>query len=118
MTIEEIKTYDEVDAYCEEVGYENLTDEDIDALCKKIWEIEKALEEADASKFPKGRIALSGLHVNGAVNRVNHLRNCTEERRFANSKKAMEEADREAPGVIRHEDGMTPHEEFMERVLH
>ena len=46
MTIDEIKTYEEIDKYTEEIGYENLTDQDIKALCAKVCEIsDKRIED-------------------------------------------------------------------------
>ncbi len=39
MTIDELKTTEEVRNYCEKVGYENLTDDDVKNLCLKLYNI-------------------------------------------------------------------------------
>lgn len=103
VSLRDIKTYEDLDRYCEDVGYENLTDEDIENLRKKVWEIyeikEKEIEAGDEASPVK--FMLIQLAKSGAVSRCDHLDNCTEERRRRNNFRKIEEADRRAPGIIR-----------------
>ena len=119
MTIEDIKTYDELDDYCEAVGYENLTDEDINALCAKVREIKKAkIERAMEHVKCKGRPGLVMIYNSEATNRVIFLKNCTEERRHKNNMRDFELENKYAPGILRDDEDLTPREKAMERLLH
>lgn len=120
MAIEDIETYDELDEYCKEKGYENLTDEDIKNLKNKVWEINRAKEERIQEKEmnPHARIALIMIERSAAASRCHFLDNCTEERKRRNIIRRLEEADRRAGGIIPDDFGLTDEEIDMDRRLH
>ena len=45
MKIEDIKNYEQLREYCEEKGYDNLTQDEINQLCNMSFDIEKDIEE-------------------------------------------------------------------------
>ena len=110
MTIEEIKKYEDIDKYTEEVGYENLTDEDIRKLCVKICEIsEERIERIKQSNLDEMNMIALVFFEEGIANcKCYSLCNCTSERRIKNMErieKAMEEVDRkEAMAYIKIKD--------------
>lgn len=110
MTIEEIKKYEDIDKYTEEVGYENLTDEDIRKLCVKVCEIsDERIERIQKRNLdPMEELALLMFEEGIANSKCYSLCNCTSERRIKNMErieKAMEEVDRkEAMAYIKIKD--------------
>ena len=85
MKIEELKSYEEVHKYAETVGYKNLTDEDIERLCKKVLDICKhIIEEHKKKNFdPKFSCGIKLMEYSFANNICYHLRHCTPERERA-----------------------------------
>ena len=120
MTIEDIKTYDELDDYCKDVGYENLTDEDIDALCAKVREIRDAnIEDIKARNTVPGAIAsLETLAKCEAASEINFLNNCTPERKRRNMEKLWNARNKNTRGIRPDDEYLNDKEKSMERTLY
>ena len=95
MRLREIKTYEEMDAYCEKRGYENLTDKQIEALCAKVWQICNREEKEIRATEKRADYGIMSLMIarNQAVARCYRLRNCTEERILQNIRAEFDRAN-------------------------